>query len=158
MNAREAAAAIRLDLRNAGYRTRDISVQLVRGSNTVNVTVRRLGLVLAEVAAIAKRYEAIAQDQLTGELLHGGLHVEVRIAREALEPLAAQARGPIGALKLADVARFGSLARVVRVGEYEYRVEAIDKSAPPYPSASIDSAAITVALMFARRGHTSFDR
>lgn len=91
------AQRLRAEFRARGWTARAVSVRSARSStdSSLHVTIRSASVRKSEVAAIARRFESIARDEVTGEILLGG-NTYVRVAYHA--PLLDELSGPLAQL------------------------------------------------------------
>jgi hypothetical protein len=113
---KQKAAEIRKQLKTLGYSARDVSVR--SDHNSLDITIRRNGLNVKAVKAIANSYENVSRCEASGEILSGGnTYVTVGFADDVWDAMTQFVK------KLANDAGLQAKgwARFT-VGEHEYEI------------------------------------
>lgn len=155
MNAKEAAQALRQDLKELGLRPRDTSVTIDRVTHSMQITVRirRLGIPLADVEAKARRYEDVRRDEKGATLLAGNRYVEVSYDEQVLEPLVTAARAALVAAEL-EPGHWVAVDRfvVARTSAYDFHVRREGDVRGGRVVWGLDGAARAIARAIAEEG------
>lgn len=113
---KQKAAEIRKQLKTLGYSARDVSVR--SDHNSLDITIRRNGLDVKAIKAIANSHENVSRCEASGEILGGGnTFVFIRFDDEVTETMTQLVK------KLANDAGLQTKgwARFT-VGDYEYEI------------------------------------
>lgn len=160
MTMKQIAAQIRNDIKAKGIAPRDVSVR-VDGS-TIRVTLKRLGLPMADIEKLAMRHSVIHRDAASGEILQGGnTFIDVSYDADAMRPLRLAASDLLLPLTEGSSVEAGPLR--VMLGNGRYDIRRIDGARLSSTSGwvliaySVDSAAHQVANLLAALGHTSVE-
>lgn len=92
MSIKEVGQAIRNDLSEKGYKSRDINVRTGYSgySSTVDLTIKDLAIQRNEIVKLVNRYKVMSYDDQTGEILLGGntyirVEYDFNLVYEAIE-------------------------------------------------------------------------
>ena len=118
---KQKAAEIRSQLKTLGYSAHDVSVR--SDHNSLDITIRRNGLNVKAIKAVANSYENVSRCEISGEILSGGnTYVFIRFSDEVTDAMTQLVK------RLADDAGLQTKgwARFT-VGEHEYEISSDDR-------------------------------
>ena len=117
---KQKAAEIRKQLKTLGYSARDVSVR--SDHNSLDITIRRNGLNVKAIKAIAEAFDPVHRCEVSGEILSGGTYIFIRFSDEVTDAMTQLVK------KLADDAGLQTKgwARFT-VGEHEYEISSDDR-------------------------------
>lgn len=119
---KQKAAEIRKQLKTLGYSARDVSVR--SDHNSLDITIRRNGLNVKAIKAIANSAEKIDRCEASGEILSGGnTYVFIRFSDEVTSAMTQLVK------KLADAGLQTKGWARFTVGEYKYEISSEDRRA-----------------------------
>ena len=112
---KQKAAEIRKQLKTLGYSARDVSVR--SDHNSLDITIRRNGLNVKAIKAIAEAFDPVHRCEVSGEILSGGTYIFIRFSDEVTDTMTQLVK------KLANDAGLQAKgwARFT-VGEHEYEI------------------------------------
>ena len=117
---KQKAVEIRKQLKTLGYSARDVSVR--SDHNSLDITIRRNGLNVKAIKAIAEAFDPVHRCEVSGEILSGGTYIFIRFSDEVTDTMTQLVK------KLANDAGLQAKgwARFT-VGEHEYEISSDDR-------------------------------